>query len=222
MPDPYAHWKQFYSSRSAPTFPSQFAVFVQSWLRNTAVRLVEFGCGNGRDAEFFWAQQHEIIATDQLIVDDLWSWNERERFTVVQGPVQETSASIFGPLGPTELPVVVYSRFFQHSIEEEVEKVMFHNLSQALPPDSTLFFEFRLDQDSDRPKVFGGHFRRFPNAEEFVGRAEEFGLRCVYHCQGQGYAMFGSEDPYIGRFVLTNAEADSASTAVAYAGPSQA
>jgi len=79
---------------------------------------------------------------------------------------------------------------------------MLNTLSDALHPESILFFEFRLDNDKDQPKEFGtDHFRRFQSSEEFIGSLKANKFDCVFSCEGHGFARYKNEEPYVGRFV---------------------
>ena len=59
------YWENYYKSRKDTHYPSLFAKFV---LKNYVKRnssLIEFGCGNGRDAKYFANNHINIIAFDQ-------------------------------------------------------------------------------------------------------------------------------------------------------------
>ena len=202
------HWQSFYRAPDIPGFPSQFSVFVHSWLAGSELPLVELGCGNGRDAVFFHAQGRRVAVTDQVVGGALRDLASRcDDFGWVEGDVEEGAAGLAGLVDFSE-PVAVYSRFFQHAIDERQERAVLETLSARLHADSMLFFEFRLAQDEHRPKVFGtDHYRRFQSADDFREVLTEAGLECVYSCEGHGYAVYGEEDPYVGRFVARKAAA---------------
>lgn len=207
-PDDKAYWQAFYAKSVAPVFPSQFAVFANSWTLGQEINIVEFGCGNGRDSQFFHNQGHNVTVTDQHVSDELQTLASRsDRFNFVEGDVTETSAQIFSTQPSNGAQQVIYSRFFQHSIPEAVEKQMLVNISENMDPGALLFFEFRLEQDTDIDKIFKAHFRRFPSSDLFVNTLDGFGLNCVYRCEGTGFANYKEEDPYVGRFVFQQAGA---------------
>lgn len=203
--DDLEYWRGFYGSAGAPAFPSQFAIFVQSWMLGQRMNIVEFGCGNGRDAKFFHANGHSVTVTDQVVGEPLLELAaSSDRFASVEGDVAKTSASVWdGFESSASEPTVVYSRFFQHSISDDIETEMLRNLGARMPAGATAFFEFRLDQDRDRHKEIGGHYRRFQSAADFETKLQNAGLRCEMTVEGEGYARYGSEDPWVGRFVAT-------------------
>jgi hypothetical protein len=196
------YWQDVYASSAVPTFPSQFSVFVQSWLCSTNANIVEVGCGNGRDARFFHGLGHQVTVSDQVICEELRSYAQsRHGFAAVESSIDSVVAALSGSINLRE-PVVLYSRFFQHAISETDQRIMLQSLGNALHKDSLLFFEFRLDADEDGHKEFGTtHFRRFQSAEEFKSTLNQCGFECVYDCEGTGYARYKSEDPVVGRFV---------------------
>ena len=57
------HWGDYYSKAKVPVAPSPFAREVGKQL-NAASRLLEVGCGNGRDSAFFWSEGHRVVALD--------------------------------------------------------------------------------------------------------------------------------------------------------------
>lgn len=193
------HWTDFYSKPATPLFPSQFAVFVHSWLMGKKQKVVEIGCGNGRDSQFFHSNGHEIVATDQVICENLQAYaSQQAGFSVAEGDVVQCVESILEK-GEEAL---IYSRFFQHAIPSETEDSLLENLSNLLGTGSMMFFEFRLSSDENRPKVFGvEHYRRFQSSEQFAEKLQKHGFSCEYQVEGEGYARYGDEDPYVGRFV---------------------
>ena len=198
------YWRDIYVNRKVPVFPSQFAMFVQSWLTETNYNLLEFGCGNGRDSMFFQNMGHNVIATDQCIGEELKQLAlESQNMVCVESDVVDISSSIADHFN-NDNKNVIYSRFFQHAIDSESEKIMLESLYKNTPQNTTLFFEFRLYEDIHTDKVYGSdHYRRFQTDDDFVELLENCGFTCDYRCKGQGYATFAAEDPVVGRFVAS-------------------
>ncbi|MFT6302230.1 MAG: 2-polyprenyl-3-methyl-5-hydroxy-6-metoxy-1,4-benzoquinol methylase, partial [Pseudomonadales bacterium] len=82
------YWQSVYSTSKVPTFPSQFSVFVQSWLNNNDANIIEVGCGNGRDSRFFHQMGHSVTVSDQVICEDL------QRFAMSRHNVAAVETSI--------------------------------------------------------------------------------------------------------------------------------
>src|SRR5450759_1226212 len=60
-----AYWDQYYSNLTAVTrpLPSPFGVFVAGELQSPH-RVVDFGCGDGRDSLLFSSHGHRVIGVD--------------------------------------------------------------------------------------------------------------------------------------------------------------
>lgn len=204
------YWQSIYAASNVPTFPSQFAVFVQSWLCSSDCNFIEVGCGNGRDSMFFHSLGHRVVVSDQVISKELEGYvNANDNFSAVESSICDAVSSL-GKIVDFSEPAVLYSRFFQHAITEQDQIVMLKNLSSALHEDSILFFEFRLQEDENNHKEFGtDHFRRFQSSSEFIKTLEECNFECKFTCEGTGYARYKDEEPYVGRFVVKPAKSES-------------
>ena len=89
------YWQSVYSKSIVPTFPSQFSVFVQSWLGSGDKNIIEFGCGNGRDSRFFHQMGHTVTAVDQFICDDLRNFAlETHNFDAVETSIVDAVGSL--------------------------------------------------------------------------------------------------------------------------------
>lgn len=196
------YWQSVYAASKVPTFPSQFAIFVQSWLSRTDCRILEFGCGNGRDALFFHKMGHKVVALDQVIGSELETHSaENSGFSAIQSSIDSAVESVSDYVD-FDKPLALYSRFFQHAIPERDQLIMLQSLSNVLHQDSILFFEFRLADDKEKPKEFGTtHFRRYQSSEKFISLLGETNFDCVFTCEGEGFARYKDEEPYVGRFV---------------------
>ena len=196
------YWRSIYTDSKVPTFPSQFSVFVQSWLGRNDGTIIEFGCGNGRDSHFFHQMGHAVTVSDQVICKELNEFAlSNDNFTAVETLIVDAVESLSHTVDFTK-PVILYSRFFQHAISESDQFSMLDSLSKVMHKDSMMFFEFRLDEDAESPKEFGtSHFRRFQSADDFRTTLAQTGFECIYSCGGTGYARYKSEDPHVGRFV---------------------
>jgi len=198
-----SYWHDFYESGRAPTFSSQFAVFAQSWIQGQRALIYEFGAGNGRDAGFFHEMGHVVQASDQVLGTQLKDLaTASPRLSLIEGDVTVTSALEISSNPANPELVVVYSRFFQHAIPEDVEDKMLANLRASLPPGALCFFEFRIDEDEALPKTFDDHYRRYQSPQSFIDRASATGMKLRYSVTGSGFANYRVEDPIVGRFVF--------------------
>lgn len=201
------YWDHYYAERRAPLNPSSFALFCSENYLDPNGSILEFGCGNGRDA-FYFARNHRVTAIDQSLV-------------VIQAnrtrAKQEGMLSIefiHGQFGgdvsalPNELDAV-YGRFVVHAMPELDESKALMEAWRLLRAGGRLFLEFRTTRD---PLMAEGtevgefervtdHYRRFIDFKRFSRKLVELGFRLEFAVERQGLASFGSDDPVVGRIV---------------------
>lgn len=198
------YWDDFYSrSRvGAPTYPSQFAAFAINEFFDID-GLIEFGCGNGRDSEFFAANGFDLLAVDASAeaIELCRSRSRHRHARFIQSHAAEARGEIDDFL-TGKARVAVYARFFLHAIEEGEARDFLGLLGTLLPRGSQLFLEYRTTEDANQEKVFGdGHYRRYLDHRETLGRIEAAGFTVAYEIEGRGLAKYRDEDARVGRCV---------------------
>lgn len=204
------YWKRFYGDRHT-MMPSAFATSVAvEW--HGPHKVLEIGCGNGRDALFFASLGHHVLGLDaaSTAVEQCRSV-ARERgigeiaFEEADVSVPSTLERCLKRLGGSggDRPLVVYARFFFHAVNGEVEDSVLAALAENSPAGTRCYFEFRTDKDEPMPKRFGSHYRRYISLDRFVDKAVRSGrFECVFRAEGQGLAKYEDEDPFVGRVHL--------------------
>lgn len=199
------YWEQFYakSGGTSRPLPSQFAAFVAGELRGQH-RVVEFGCGNGRDALFFASYGHQVCAFDG-------STAAVERATALAEGLGEkvefVAASIDDPNLSSLVPEVgdrtlVYARFFLHAITDEEEQAFLARAAELTKPGDVMAVEYRTIRDSSGTKETEAHYRRFMSPAEFQYSAIQHGFRVTYAVEGYGFAKYKHDDAYVARTML--------------------
>lgn len=200
-----AYWQRYYAGRSALTrpVPSQFAAFVATELRSP-YRIVEFGCGNGRDAIFFASYGHQVTA-----VDGSSAAIERGRRVaeVLGEKVEFVVASIETPglvdlISETGDKTLVYARFFLHAITAAEEQAFLRCAAALTSAGDLMAVEYRTIRDSSGVKETADHFRRFLSPAEFQYSAIQHGFRVTYAVEGYGFAKYKKDDAYVARTLL--------------------
>ena len=205
------HWKGFYDDVHT-MIPSAFAASVAIEMSEHH-RIIDIGCGNGRDALFFASLGHRVLGLDaaSTAVERCRSFAAQlglnqvafeEADVAVPGTVEGfLSGENSGMSG--EMPLAIYARFFLHAITGQAEDAVLRMLAANLPAGTSCFFEFRTDKDETTPKRFGSHYRRYINLDRFVAKAVRSGaFECSYRVEGQGLAKYQDEDPFVGRVYL--------------------
>lgn len=111
------HWNDFYSKKVADSEASPFAQSVLELL-DPPSRLLEVGCGNGRDSRFFFANGHSVTAIDRSEAAIAYCQTRGQVSTIDFRAC--TLASVLDELQPFD---IIYSRFAIHAmpLEEELE-----------------------------------------------------------------------------------------------------
>jgi SAM-dependent methyltransferase len=203
------YWDKFYESRNSIAFPSPFACTVASDLDSTAA-VVDLGCGNGRDSFFLSRLGNRVLGIDRSAV--AVGGNAAKAAALSNPPlfvaidffneeaVRHAVGSFFERCVDSQR--VFYCRFVIHSITEETETRLFSAIQPLFRAGDRFFGEFRTTEDAERPKIFGNHYRRFVDLDEFLKRSRERGFETLYSVKGVGMAKYRGEDPVVARVVL--------------------
>ena len=196
------YWDEYYAARAdvRRPLPSQFATFVANELTEPT-RIVEFGCGTGRDSVFFALYGHDVVGVDgseqavkasQALADAL---GLPARFLAAN----VDDADLADRVGPARGRSLVYARFFVHAITDEEEERFLEAAARVATPGDMLAVEYRTVRDSSGAKVTERHYRRFVTPATFDARALSKGFDAVYNVEGFGFAKYKQDDAYVAR-----------------------
>ncbi len=202
------YWDTYYAARSSTRrpLPSQFATFVAGELEGPH-RVIELGCGNGRDSIFFAGNGHDVTGVDgsQAAVDACSALA-----AALGEPATFLRAAIDDPelaqrLSGSDGPHAVYARFFVHAITDEEEKTFLDLCAGITSPGDVLAVEYRTVRDQVGAKETGAHYRRFVLPASFQSRASERGFEVTYAVEGFGFAKWRHDDAYVARTLFRRA-----------------
>lgn len=205
------YWNTFYSNVSTiPRVPSQFGALVSTEV-NRSIPIVEFGCGNGRDSLYFASQGFRVLASDlckdairknqEKITDG--DANCRLDFSICDCTDEADVEDLIRRAHEFNNNVVVYHRFFLHSIDQTQEHKFLIALGKNLRNGDKLYMEFRCELDEALPKVYGkGHYRRYVKTNDVINLMKSMGFELEYEMTGQGMAKYKSEDPFVSRVIV--------------------
>ena len=196
------YWDDYYAAKGTPIrrLPSQFAAFVAGELEGRH-RVIELGCGDGRDAMFFASYGHDVIGIDasHAAIDACRrlaaTLGEDASFLVSRIDASDLSARVRGASGPR----VVYARFFLHAITEAEEGSLLDLAASLADPGDLLAVEYRTIRDSSGAKVTESHFRRYVLPAAFEAKALGHGFDVTYTVEGFGFAKYRQDDAYVAR-----------------------
>jgi SAM-dependent methyltransferase len=210
------HWDAYYS-RKKPNEPwsmnpSPFATSVTDFIGPG--RLLEIGCGNGRDSLYFASRGFDVTGADYS-PPAVELCAERAAEAGLDAKFQQLNIydvvdiARFGAAN-TQAFDYLYARFFVHAITEQGEEDLLRVCQAVLKPGGKCFFEFRTNHDLraqagreiSANEREDGHYRRFVDPDILIGRAAAHGLSLVSRHEGHGLAAFKDEDPHVARLVL--------------------
>jgi adenylylsulfate kinase-like enzyme len=192
------HWGSFYAEDVAPKKPSPFAEAVAAAL-GQKVRILEIGCGNGRDACFFARSGHDVIAIDRSPEAVEAARSERTSARFLAGELPDLRAELEGRFD------AAYSRFVIHAMPLAEEEELLDSIYDRLQPGGRFFVECRSINDpmsrlgevlSPTERIHG-HYRRFIVLDEFRDRLTKRGFVIENEVESNGLAVYGEEDPVV-------------------------
>ena len=203
------YWANFYA-RMEYTEGSTFFEFVNARPETPQV-VFDIGCGDGRDSCAFGAAGRMVTGLDRSEVGI-----EHARAHVVEAKVDArvsfevcdvSDAERLGSLiserfGGGGEPLMFYLRFFLHSIPEDVQEKLMGVIRDLARRGDVFAAEFRTDEDEEKTKVHGKHYRRFQNGSAFGARlADDYGFTILHEETGTGLSPYKGEDPVLYRVI---------------------
>ncbi|MCP9488902.1 MAG: adenylyl-sulfate kinase [Solirubrobacteraceae bacterium MAG38_C4-C5] len=193
------HWRGFYARAQAPREPSTFARLVGAELDPPA-RLLEVGCGNGRDAAYLAGLGHDVVALDV---------SETAISTCIEAHPGSGLRFVAGDITTLDAPEasfdVVYSRFSLHAMTFAEEDDLVARSTDLLAAGGRLYIECRSINDPlarkgevlSQTERIHGHYRRFVVAHALRVKLETAGLPVRRLEESRGVACLGDDDPAV-------------------------
>ena len=205
-----SYWNTFYT-KFILAVPSQFCVLTAVEVDKDTSSIVEFGCGNGRDSIYLANQGFHVFATDlsaeTIRKNQKISLSGKSlEFVSVDATNIEQVKDVIGKARASSCGkknVVVYTRFFLHSIDEDQEDLFLTALAEELIKGDEMRHEYRSKEDEALPKVYGkGHYRRYIDTPALLQKLEDKGFKTQYEITGRGMAKYKNEDPFVSRLIV--------------------
>jgi cyclopropane fatty-acyl-phospholipid synthase-like methyltransferase len=195
--------ENYYKNNDKPFKPSPFAEFVLSYIEKEK-KLIELGCGNGRDSIYFAEQKDiNILALDQAEAEiDFLNRNFNYDNLIF-------SSEDFTDLSIVEKFDYVYSRFTFHYISEEQENNVLKWIKSNLNKDGLFFIEARSIKDDlyrqgiqiSATENITDHYRRYMNLDLFIEKLKEVNLEVIYSVDSKDIAVHKGENSIIIRII---------------------
>lgn len=208
-----AFWDSFYSTSNLRHDPSPFACWCSDRYLTSSSRILELGCGNGRDSFTFAKNGHQILAVDgsEEAIKENKKYSLGHQFT--HDPeflhLDFNNFEDQDLIRWTQHVDFVYSRFVLHAIPEELERKLLTNISKHVPKGAIMLHEYRTPNDPLMQKGeaisqyerMTDHYRRFIDPVCQRPFIESLGWTLLEMVESRGLAVFNDEDPCVARVV---------------------
>ena len=207
------HWNKFYSRKQSRK-PSTFARFVnKKFLKKNLgeKKLIDIGCGSGRDSFFFAKKIYSVTSLDKsnVIIKNNNYFAKENNFVNVNFIRSDVNKK--NVLNKKKYDYI-YLRFFMHAIDYFTQKKLFKLLNRISKKNSSLLmFEFRTINDPliNKGKIISkyerinNHYRRFINSKDFIKEIMKIiDCKLIYKYEGRGISKVKKDNPHLCRLVF--------------------
>jgi SAM-dependent methyltransferase len=212
------YWVNLYAHYDFDT-PSPFADRLRGFPGGPG-RVIDLGCGDGRDALAFAADGRSVLGLDyagNAIARATGKAAERglgahAQFQVcdVRDPAALRAALAEARSGTD--PVLFYLRLFLNSLTAEVAADVLTAIAEQARPGDVFAAEFRTEADTDTKKVHWTHYRRFIDPGAFRAElTDRYGFGVLDEAESTGLSPYSAdgrvEDPVLYRVIARRAGA---------------
>lgn len=187
------YWREYYKLHGDPTQSSLFARFVLKEHAKEDEKMIELGCGNGRDSVFFAGHGVEVTSIDQC-ENEISLLVEKNKFPNLKFICGNFTK--LDELGPFDH---VYSRFTLHSISEKEEDAVIKWAHKNLKKGGKLLIEARGKKNEfyklgepvpgeQNAYIYESHYRRFIDIDELKNKLTVIGFKIIMAEEKAGFA----------------------------------
>jgi 2-polyprenyl-3-methyl-5-hydroxy-6-metoxy-1,4-benzoquinol methylase len=197
------YWDRYYEKKIVPVEPSAFAQFVEQYIQKN-LRLVDLGCGNGRDSMYFCSLGMNVTAIDSSQAAIKYIDEKAMPISTIEGDFVTALTSSINDYD------YCYARWSIHAINEDQQNVLLPNIFNALKSGGYFFMEARTINDSKfgmgkqlgiNEFFFDNHYRRFLEPESLKKQLEELEFDIVYFMESDTFSIVEGDSPTLIRVV---------------------
>ena len=201
------YWDSFYN-KFFVNEPSNFCKYIiKKKICKKKNRILEVGCGNGRDTFFFLKKNFQILSLDKSHKAILLNQKKINDIFFCKDISNLSKADVV--FFKNKKIDIVYARFFIHTLNFENENKFFKFCNNILIPNGKILLEFRTIHDPlinkgkkiSETERLTDHYRRFIDTSTLIEKLKKK-FKPVYCTQQFGLAKFKNENPHICRLIL--------------------
>lgn len=162
------YWKEFYQKNTIEE-PSSFAEYILPLVKG---ELIDLGCGNYRDTNFFLFNKIDADGIDEV------------HGYKVEDHIKKNKS-----------PNNVYARFFWHAIDRPLQLKILKWTKKFI------FIEARTTEDAKRLKMAKPHQRNYVNVAQLVSDLKANKFTIISMEEGTGLSPYKKEDPFLVRII---------------------
>ena len=201
------YWDEFYVKKQSPSNPSPFSEYCfNNYIKNTSdyssKHLLDLGCGNGRDSNYFAENKLKVTAVD--LSSEVINNN---KFSPIN-PNFISNNAVDSIINATDIDYV-YMRWFLHAIKEIDERHILKNSYDKLNKNGLIFIEVRSIHDHlfgkgvkiSENEFIDTHYRRFHQKDKLVSFIKNIGFDVIHNIENDGYSKYRDDNPVLIRIV---------------------
>lgn len=201
------YWDSYYSTKENNLVwskePSSFVKFVDPNLSKHQT-ILDVGCGNCRDSDFFQINGHTVTLIDGSKESlNYCNKNFEEKYHL---NIENTYEVINFIKNHKKTYDIIYSRFFLHSISEIGQLNFFLISNKLIKNDGSIYIELRVkNHTNDNMEYFENtddHYRRIQQIDNLLCHINLFNFSISSVDIGTNMAQYLKENPHISRLIL--------------------
>lgn len=176
------HWNKYYNLHDKPFEKSDFAVFSLDYIEK-GQRLIDIGCGNGRDSVFFKEHGLTTLGIDysSVAIQNLSKYESKNL------KFKQLDVSKITKVLKNEYFDVCYCRFFIHSIKEENEEILFDWIDTNV--EKLLLIETRV-VDKNYESSNQDHYRRPSDPKVLINKIQSIGFKLEFEKVSNNFSIY--------------------------------
>jgi 2-polyprenyl-3-methyl-5-hydroxy-6-metoxy-1,4-benzoquinol methylase len=202
-----SYWNTYYNKK-IKFKESSFARFVFKYIgKSKKNKLIDIGCGNGRDSVYFSKKGYLVTGIDisrTAIKNNTITKNKNLSFLKFDIENDTTSKKFD----------IIYSRFFLHALSEKGEKKLIQLINKIKTKNTYVFLEFRNSRDNIFYKVKNkkhnkfvnfnnGHFRRIIDTKLFIKNfISKTKSNNIYAKSSKNLSVIKDDNPNLSRVIF--------------------